>query len=203
MSRLTKIYFKKILAGILLLIVAFKDNAQTNTTPVAKSYKFTFYGGVGPNFYFNNLVLAKEYVNPYNFSFAGRIMWEPEYNISLGIESGYYLLYSLDVDYGASYGSVHIVNAAIPIQIVVSMKFFENYYCSFSLGQSILKNMVKTTKFGDVNASTFSLGDFGAAIGYKHLVSYRIFFGTEVKGFYSSKLDDKNIALLFTSGFRF
>jgi hypothetical protein len=158
---------------------------------------------MGPNFYFNNLVLAKDYVNQYNFSFAGRIMWEPEYNICLGIESGYYLLYSLDLYYGAANGNVQIINSAIPIQIVVSMKFFENYYCSFSLGQSILKNKVSTTNFGDANASTFSLGDYGASIGYKHLINNRIFLGTEVKGFYSSKLNDKNIALLFTSGFRF
>jgi hypothetical protein len=203
LNRSGRISFYKLVTIFLFLNVAFKSHAQTIASPVLKNYKFTFYGGIGPNYYFNNLVMAKDYVNSYNFSFVGRIMWEPEYNLSLGIESGYYRLYSIDIDFGRSNGTVHIVNAAIPIQIVASVKFLEYYYCSFSLGQSVLKNVVRTSNYGDYDASTWSLGDYGAAIGYKHLVSDRILFGTEVKGFYSSKLNDKNIALLFMAGLRF
>jgi len=191
-----------VFAGILLSAIAFNCVAQTTDAgSVKKNYPFTLYAGVGPNYYFNNLVLAKDYVNELNYSFVGRIMWEPEHNLSLGIESGYNRLYSVKVKSGDS--SAHVVNVAIPIQIVVTMKFFENFYGSFLLGQSILKNHVTTTNIGNANATTISLGDFGAAIGYKRLVSDRFYLGGEIKGYYSSRLQDKNISLVFMSGVRF
>ena len=74
-------------------------------------------------------------MNEVNYSIAGRLMWEPEHYLSLGIESGYYRLYSLDVNSSDDSTSVHILNVAIPIQLVISMKFFENFYASFSFGR--------------------------------------------------------------------
>lgn len=195
--------FNKLIFAALICIFSISVNAQSDGKSSEKKYKFSLYAGVGPNYYFNNLVLGKNYVNEVNYSFVGRLMWEPEHNLSLGIESGYNRLYTMDVEVGAAKIGTHIVNVAIPIQIVVAMKFFENFYASFSLGQSILKNQVSTTGYGDFNASSLSLGDFGATIGYKRLVGKRIFLGSEVKGYYSSKLEDKNISLIFLSGFRF
>ncbi len=192
----------KILVLLFVSTFTFKCIAQTtDSLSVKKNYRFTVYAGVGPNFYLNNLVLAKDGVNELSYSFVGRIMWEPEHNLSLGIETGYYRLYSVKATSGDT--SVHIVNAAIPIGVVVTMKFFKNFYASFLLGQSILKNKVKTTNSEDVEATTISLGDFGAAIGYKRLISERFYLGSEIKGFYSSRLQDKNIALVLMGGFRF
>lgn len=192
----------KAFAAILVTGITFNSMAQTTEVAPVKKYKFTLYAGVGPNFYLNNLVLAKNKVNEFNYSFVGRIMWEPEHNLSLGIESGYNRLYSVNAELPAPHGSVHIVNVAIPIQIVVSMKFFKDYYASFSMGQSILLNNVSTTENGTFDATTVSLGDFGATIGYRRLISDRIYLGSEIKGYYSSKLQDRNIALVFLAGFR-
>ena len=182
--------------------IAFKGISQTNNTTTLKNHKFTFYLGVGPNYYFNNLVLAKDKVKELSYSFVGRFMWEPKHNLSLGVESGYNRFYSVDGELPGA-GHVHIVNAAIPIRIVVSMKFFENYYASFNMGQSVLKNKVSTSNGGIFDASNVSLGDFGLDIGYKRLVSDRFYLGSEIKGTYSAKLEDKNIALVFLGGYRF
>lgn len=198
---MTKNFFK-IVSVVFMCAASYAARAQETQTPPVKSRHFTFYAGVGPNFYFNNLVLAKDYVKEYNYSIVGRIMWEPEHYLGLGIESGYYQLYHMDVT-TPNNPNVHIVNVAIPIQIVVSMKFFENFYCNFNMGQSILKNLVSTTNLGEFNASTVSLGDFAASIGYRRPVLERFYLGTEVKGFYSAKLQDRNIALVFLGGFRF
>ena len=198
-----KIILYKIFIVFFIWSIAFKGVAQTNSTTSPKNHKFTFYLGVGPNYYFNNLVLAKDKVKELSYSFVGRIMWEPKHNLSLGIESGYNRFYSVDGELSGSGGHVHIVNAAIPIRIVVSMKFFQNYYASFNMGQSILKNNVSTSNAGTFNASNVSLGDFGLDIGYKRLVSDRFYLGSEIKGTYSAKLEDKNIALVFLGGFRF
>jgi hypothetical protein len=77
----------KAFIGILVSTIGFNCVAQTtDSASVKKNHRFTLYAGVGPNFYFNNLVLAKDDVNELSYSFVGRIMWEPEHNLSLGIE---------------------------------------------------------------------------------------------------------------------
>jgi len=201
-NKMTMQTLYKISLGICFYCFAFKGMAQTNDDNPAKNHKFTIYAGVGPNYYFNNLVLAKDKVKEFSYSFVGRLMWEPKHNLSLGIESGYNRLYSVDTELPSG-GSVHIVNVAIPIRIVVSMKFFQNYFASFNMGQSILLNKVNTSNYGKVDASNISLGDFGLDIGYKRLISDRVYLGSEIKGTYSAKLEDKNIALVFFAGYRF
>jgi hypothetical protein len=71
------------------------------------------------------------------------------------------------------------------------------------MGQSILINKVTTNASGNFDASTLSLGDFGLTVGYRRSMSERIYLATELKGYYASKLDDKNIALVFLAGYRF
>ena len=187
---------------ILLLAVACLclDTLAQEKSPVqAKPHKFAFYLGVGPNIYFNNLVLAKDYVKETNYSIVGRIMWEPEHLLSLGIETGYYCLYR--VDFGDQ-SAVRINNYAIPISLAVNMKFLKNFYFNFNSGPSILLNKVSNTAEGDINASTVSLGDFSGGFGYKKQWKNWVTLGVETKFYYASKLNDKNVALLFMAGFQ-
>jgi hypothetical protein len=113
-------------------------------------------------------------------------------------------LYSIKESSGNN--EVKIVNAAIPIQLVISMKFLQHFYGNFTMGQSILLNKVTSTNAGvtnENNASNLSLGDFGLGVGYRKSISERFYLSAELKGFYSSKLDDKNIGLVFMTGYRF
>ncbi len=167
----------------------------------AKPSKFTLYAGLGPNYYFNNLGLAKEQVNEFNYAFVARFMWEPEYFLSIGFETGYNKLYTVKAGMGTP-NEIHIVNAAVPLQGVVSMKFFQHFYGSFTMGQSILLNKVSSPGKGEENASTFSMSDFGAAIGYRKAAGRKWYLGSELKGYYSGKLQDRNIGLVFMAGYR-
>ncbi len=183
--------------GILFCMISSNTSAQSESAPSEKKNAFVVYGGLGPNIYFNNLVLAKKDVKELNYSFAARFMWEPEYLLSLGFETGYYRLYTVSP---SEVPGVDISNYAIPIQIVVNMKFLKTFYFNFASGQSILLNKVSTPN-GDNNASTISLGDFSGSIGYKHKLKNRLSISAETKFFFASKLDDKNIALLFLLGY--
>jgi hypothetical protein len=195
--RITKIFI-----GVLICYCSIHQaTAQNKITTEKKDRRYTVYGGVGPSYYFNNLAVGKDGVHAYGYSVVGRFMWEPEYFLSLGVETGYFRLYT--ADYATSTNSAHVSNAVVPIQLIISMKFLKNYYCNFSMGQSILINKVTTTAKGNFDATTVSLGDFGLTVGYRHTMSERIFLGTELKGYYASKLDDKNIALAFMCGYRF
>ena len=193
-------FHKLLLIGIFICFCAANLFAQTENIPSKKRDKFSLYAGVGPNIYFNNLVLAKKYVNENNYSIAGRFMWEPEHLLSLGVESGYYRMYT--VDFGGQ-SDVSISNSAIPIHLVVCMKFLKTFYFNFASGQSILLNKVSNYKNSEINTSVLSLGDFAGSIGYRNQFIDRISLGGEIKYFYSSKLVDKNIALLFMAGYNF
>ena len=190
------------IALIILVSAGGRCLAQETVAKPAKVSKFTLYAGLGPNFYFNNLVLAKDQVNEFNYAFVARFMWEPEYFVSIGFETGYNKLYTVSTGKGTA-NELHIVNAAIPLQGVVSMKFLKHYYGNFTMGQSILLNTVSRPVKEDDKASTFSMSDFGLAFGYRKPVGEKWYLGTEVKGYYSSKLQDMNIGLVFMAGWRF
>ena len=191
---------RKLLIGFVLCLVALSEvSAQDNAA--AQEHRWTLNAGIGPNYYLNNLVVAKGKVTEVNYSFVARVMWEPEYFLSLGFETGYNRLYSLSGN-ASQTGNISIVNVAIPLQVVISMKFLKHYYCNFNLGQAILLNNVSTAKQGNNDASVVSLGDFGACIGYRKDISERFTLGGELKGYYSTKLNDRNISLVFMAGYR-
>ncbi len=198
-SRLTSVLLNRRLTLIVAVVLlgSYQVEGQTHE----KKRVVAVYAGLGPNYYFNNLVLAKNKVNELNYSFVGRIMWEPGNLLSLGFETGYNRFYSVDLS-TSNNGTAHIVNAAIPIQLVISMKFLRSYYANFTMGQSMLLNRVGTSNYGRYDANVVSLGDFGAAIGYRKAWKPRFTIGGELKGYYSSKLDDKNIALVFVVGYK-
>jgi hypothetical protein len=193
--------FYKLYTGIIICLFSTNLFAQTDEAAPAKGgHKWTIYGGAGPNVYFNNLVIGRDNVNQFQYSFAGRIMWEPEHLLSLGVESGYYRLYSVSFP---EFPDVKISNSAIPIFIVVSMKFLKSFYFNFSSGQTILLNNVYTPTYGHVDESALSFGDFAGSLGYKRQLKKHISLSAEVKFFDSTKLDDKNMALLFLAGYSF
>ncbi|HTQ66018.1 MAG TPA: hypothetical protein VMI12_14560 [Puia sp.] len=187
---------------ILICFFSVSATAQTSKAQKAKKHPFSFYAGFGPNIYFNNLVIAKNKVNEFNYSFVGRFMWEPEHFLSLGLETGYNRLYTVSVS-SATEGNAHIINTAIPIQIVVSMKFLQRCYFNFSMGQSIILNHATSSNSGDFSATSWSFADIGAALGYRHHLKNRFSIGAETKFFYSTHLNDKNLALVFMAGYNF
>ncbi|HEV8513836.1 MAG TPA: hypothetical protein VGQ59_11185, partial [Cyclobacteriaceae bacterium] len=80
----------KIFIGILMCCSILQSTAQDKNAHEKKDRHFTVYGGIGPSYYFNNLVVGKQGVNELGYSVVGRFMWEPEYFLSLGVETGYF-----------------------------------------------------------------------------------------------------------------
>jgi hypothetical protein len=195
-------YLNKLHIGILFCFFSLNLVAQNNSHNQAKKHRFSLYGGVGPNYYFNNLVIDKNRVHPWNYSLTARMMWEPEHFLSLGIESGYYQLYTFNYT-TTTFGPVHVTNIAIPVQLVVSMKFLKNYYADMSVGQSHLLNKFKSSNMGSFDAFSWSLADFGTTVGYKYLFKDRVSIGAETKFFYSTKHNDSNLAFVLMTGYNF
>ena len=171
-----------------------------------KYRKFVIYAGAGPSFFFNNLQLFSKNVKPWQYAISARFMWEPEFSkLSLGIETGYFMLYSV-TDTLTAQGqttTAHVTNASVPILFVVSMKFSKKLYGKWGMGQSITFNKVSATGINtNHDASTWSFSDFTATIGYRFIQKPRLSYAAEFKGFYSSGYQNATVALLFIVGFR-
>jgi hypothetical protein len=123
-------------------------------------------------------------------------MWEPEYRLSIGLESGYNRLYTIHTP------DVHIINSSVPIQVVVSMKFLKSFYGNFSYGRSIMVNKVSSANYGNFDATAVSLADVTLTVGYRRKLNEKISLGTELKFYYASKANDENLALVFMCGYR-
>ena len=200
MSQFNTMSLKKNYLVFLVCFISFQGYSQSTKPPKEKKHRFSFYTSVGPSYFFNNLVSSKNQVNPWGYSFYGRIMWEPPFNLSLGVETGYLRLYTVNYDQPVS---AHVSNSLIPIQLVVSMKFLKNFYGSFAMGQSVLLNKAEAQGYGNFDSNQFSLGDFSAALGYKHKYQNRVSIGGEAKFYLSSGYNNATIAILAVVGYNF
>lgn len=185
-------------ALVLLCLTVTLAYAQDGTPE--KRHRNSVYLGVGPNYYFNNLVALKNEVNELNYSFVARYMWEPEHLLSIGFETGYYRLYNIKLN-GANHTSIR--NSAIPFQLVLGMRFLKTFYGNFAIGRSLLVNDITTDADGNYDASVLSLADFSTTVGYKKRLNDRISLSSELKWYYASKASDMNLALAFVVGYGF
>jgi len=199
---------KTFIIAVSTCFIACHGMAQNEHEGSGKYRKFAIYAGVGPSYFFNNLVIGKNQVNSFGYEFSARVMWEPEHSfLSLGVETGYFRLYTASgtiVDSSSGRQSnVHVSNSSIPIQFVISMKFTKQLYADWAMGQSITFNQVSASGITtNHNASTWSLSDFTATVGYRFIQKARISYAAELKGFYSSGYANSTIAALFIVGYR-
>jgi hypothetical protein len=96
-----------------------------------------------------------------------------------------------------------VTNVAVPVQLVVSMKFLKNYYTDLSIGQTHLLYKFSSSDMGSFETSSWSLADFGITVGYKYLIKNRVSVCAETKFFHSAKFRDSNLALLFMVAYNF
>jgi hypothetical protein len=192
---------KLIIAGFFSLTVGrlLAQNGEGETGPY---HKFSVYAGAGPSYFFNNLVVAKDDVSNFKYAISARVMWEPQHSfVALGIETGYYRLYS--VKSRAPQPKADITNSSVPIMFDISMKFSKKFYANWGMGQSITFNKVSNTDSSyNYNANTWSFSDFTATFGYRFKQKTNISYAAELKGFYSSSYQNATIALLFIVGFK-
>ena len=190
----------RLIIVVFLGLISGRSLAQNGEGETGPYHKFSVYAGLGPSYFFNNLVVAKDDVSSFKYAISARVMWEPKHSfVALGFETGYYRLYSVK----SSQPKADVTNSSVPLFFVVSMKFSKKFYANWSMGQSITFNKVSNTDSSyDYNAKTWSLSDFAATFGYRFVQKPKISYAAEIKGFYSSGYENATIALLFIVGFK-
>ena len=161
-----------------------------------KTYSISTELGAGYSRYFTTM--DYDDLNQNGFSGTVRVMWNPEHLLSLGLESGYQYLYSLDVsDFSTEFGNTNVKASmyTIPIFIVFSMKVLPNIKLSAGSGVYLLFNSGEL--FGDeLKSNQISIGAH-MGISYTYPISNSMAIGGELLYSYFSKLQDQTVALQF------
>lgn len=180
----------KILVAVVLLSSLVLPQANDTT------YSLSTTIGVGYARYFTTM--DYDDLNQNGFSGTVRVMWNPEHLLSIGLETGYQYLYSLDVsDYDTEFGNTNLSASmyTIPVFIVFSMNVLPNINLTAGSGMYLLYNSGEA--FGDqLSSNQISIGAH-AGISYTYPINNSMAIGGELLYSYFSKLQDQTVALQF------
>jgi Outer membrane protein beta-barrel domain len=189
-------YIIKILIAV--IVISSVALPQLNDTTYSLSTEI----GVGYSRYFTTM--DYDDLNQNGFSGTVRVMWNPEHLLSLGLESGYQYLYSLDVsDFSTEFGTTNVKASmyTIPIFIVFSMKVLPNIKLSAGSGVYLLFNSGEA--FGDeLSSNQISIGAH-MGISYTYPINSSMAIGGELLYSYFSKLQDQTVAVQFVFAYDF
>jgi hypothetical protein len=161
-----------------------------------KTYSLSTELGVGYSRYFTTM--DYDDLNQNGFSGTVRVMWNPEHLLSLGLESGYQYLYSLDVsDFSTEFGNTNVKASmyTVPIFIVFAMKVLPNIKLTAGTGAYLLFNSGEA--FGDeLSSNQISIGAHVGA-SYTYPINNSMAIGGELLYSYFSKLQDQTVAIQF------
>lgn len=190
---------KRILAisGIALLLIF---QLSLKAQDIEKSRKIKFIGGGGYGLFFNPLSGSYEYgtkiIRP---AFSGKLLWEPEYRLSVGIESGYFYLYSTNFNTDTESEESMIYDLSIiPLFLSISMKIFNRFEINFATGWSSLIYNIKTYSTNNyiTKGHIYSMSNFSAGCSYYFPISDNLKLGAEIKYFYIGKTDNMHLSAL-------
>lgn len=163
---------------------------------------FSVQTGGGFNYYFNNLELFNSYVKPINYSLYTKLMWNTRYRLSFGLEAGYTQLYRINDLNPSQNQSATIDMVTIPVHIAIEMKLTKKIYSTFSFGPSFISNHIESPKLSQTTTA-FSIADMSLGLGYRHTFHNNLYLTAEIKHYYSSKFEDRNLSIPVSLGFNF
>lgn len=189
-------YIKKIL--VLVGLITCSTFSQMNDTTYSLSTEI----GLGYSRYITTMDYSE--LNKNGFSGTVRVMWNPEHLLSIGLESGYQYLYSIDVsDYSTEFGTTDFSASmyTIPVFIVFAMKVTPNIKLTAGSGMYLLYN--SGNLFGDpLESNQISIG-LHAGISYTYPINNTMAIGGELLYSYFSKIQDQTVAIQFLFAYDF
>ncbi|MCX6245916.1 MAG: hypothetical protein NTU98_14575 [Bacteroidetes bacterium] len=185
---------RSVIIILLCLFAGWTASSQTNDSiPKTRSH-YTLAVGAGWSHYFSNMDLVparnvqKDFVG---LSF--RFMWEPEYRLSLGLETGFYRIFKVDSVLSPEY-DMHARMNMVPLLLVIRMRIVDNFYLSVAPG--IVLQYSQITGIGDkITSHQISFANFEACASYLYPLSKYFEVGGEARFFYVGKTNDYLMSL--------
>ncbi|MEI7896462.1 MAG: outer membrane beta-barrel protein [bacterium] len=191
---------RKILFTLILACFTLAVSAQQKDTAKVRLNHYTLTIGAGWTHYINNL---ENYDNNIRQDFAGvsfKFFWEPEYRLSLGLESGYYELFKVTGTLPDN-TAVEVNRVVVPLLLLVRMRIVDNVYLGAGVGMALLTNK---TSGGDqkIVTKTTSLSNFELSGAYIYPLNKHMLVGGEMKMFSFGSYSDYMFSIQATFAFK-
>ena len=164
----------------------------------SRSINLILGGGIGHFFNTFSNVLDEDVHNE-RPSFSRKLLWQPEYRLSIGIESGYYIMYSTTRIQTES-GSEKLTSKlkVVPIFLSLSMNIIKHLDINFGTGWADMIYTVNAaqSKAEKVVGTTYSMSNYTTGITYSHPLGKKFKLGAEFKYLYLRKTNDSQVSLL-------
>ncbi len=166
----------------LLVVITTEATCQKMDTTLRMSIQV----GSGWTHYYDNLVIGHNGIKNNYLGTSARIMWEPEHRLSLGVETGYYKLYRVDLKQGD--GNVDL--SIIPLMANVRMRMVKNFYVTAGTGIVIMKSSVNSTGNESSNSTVISYSNVQLSGLYLYHLTRQLAVGGEAKFIWLDKTND-------------
>lgn len=185
-----------------ILISLFLLSSISFTQSKDSTYSLTAEIGAGYSRYFTTMDYSD--LNKNGFSGAVRVMWNPEHLLSIGLETGYQYLYSINIsNYETEFGTTQYSASmyTIPIFAIFSMKVTPNIRINAGTGMYLLYNSGEL--FGDkLQSNQLSIGA-RMGVSYTYPINNSVSVGGELLYSYFSKIQDQTLALQLLFVYKF
>lgn len=129
-----------------------------------------------------------------------RVMWEPEHRISLGVETGYYKVYEVQL---SDSKQVNIASlSVIPILFRVQMRVFKRFYASAATGISLHHSFVNALG-NQSDSKTMGFSNLQFSAGYIYPITRQFGLGLEAKFLSENKTEDMVLSFEAVARYQF
>lgn len=160
------------------------------------------YVSTGISHYINTLQIDPSRVGlRQNFSCSSfKFMWEPEHRLSMGVETGYYKVYEVQLAEGKDINTASLT--VIPILFCVQMRIFKHFFATVGTGVSIHHSEVNYQRnHSESEAMAFSNLQFSA--GYIYPVAKQFGLGIKCQFLSENKTEDGIFSLQAVARYQF
>jgi hypothetical protein len=180
----------RIKTGLTLVLIFFTLGVYSQKKDSVKVHlnHYTLTVGAGWTHYINNLEYGDQGIRKDFAGLSFKFFWEPEYRLSLGLETGYYKLFKISGQVNAD-TSYQIDRTVVPMLLLVRMRIVDNVYLGAGLGLAFVTNKVAGAG-QEIVTKTTSLSNFELSGSYIYPLSKHWQVGGEFKTFSFGSLED-------------
>jgi hypothetical protein len=193
---------RKVFSVVLVLtLTAMAAFSQQDEPSPAKPVRFSIALGSGWTHYHDNMQYGNQNLRKDFAGFSLRFFWEPEYRLSLGVETGSYTLFKAKSQ-SVTNATGDITRRVIPMFFLVRMRIIDNFYLGTGFGFASLSNTSTGTK-QKIVTRTMSLSNYQFSASYIYPLSARWLLGGEAKLYNFGAYNDWMYALQVFCAYKF
>jgi hypothetical protein len=167
-----------------------------------KPFNWSVGGGLGLFHYINTLDVGADLAQTNHVGYTFRFMWEPEHRVSIGLESGYYTVYSMERPPSSAGPGGNAKLSTIPLLLSFRIRVLPDFYLSGGPGMTIMYSNV--TVLGNTAESSFlSMANLHVSAMYRKKISDRFDLGGELKFLNFGKTEDYGYSIQVVGAYRF